>query len=665
MGSDKTADIDSVKGAKRNAEAAAQQPASQTHDHEPHGEHSRTKAGTAALALGALGVVYGDIGTSPLYSFKESFTEKSHTMTVDTINVYGICSLAFWALVIIISVKYLLLVMRADNKGEGGILALTALVMPKRTKNVTKAGLLVSLGVFGTALLYGDGIITPAISVLSAVEGLEQVSPSFASWVLPIAVVILLCLFMVQSRGTGTVGKVFGPIMVVWFTTLALLGLSKIIPEPGIISSVNPIYAVRYFTHESGKAFLSLGSIFLVVTGGEALYADMGHFGRRPITIGWYAMVLPALLLNYWGQGAFLLSTPEALKDEVIESVFFRMAPEQLLIPLVVLATCATVIASQALISGVFSLTAQAVQLDYLPRIQIRHTSHSHSGQIYVPLVNWGLMIACIGLVLGFRTSSNLAAAYGIAVTMTMAITTLIFFRVLTDRWNWSRLRAFAICIPLLVIELGFLGANVVKIPHGGWFALAVGIILMVQMQTWRRGRMLVADRIHRGERPIEEVLDEAEDVKRVSGTAVFLFKDLGKAPPALVNNLKHNKVLHKCTLIVAIETAEQPRVAPEDRASITKVAPGVFQVQITFGFMDEPDVPAVLSTLSHFGLEYDADDVTYFLGHESIIAGKAPGMNPLQEHLFVWLNRGADSASRFFNLPIDRVFEVGSRVEI
>ncbi len=660
MGSDNSAGIDSVKGAKRNAEAASQQPTNQTHDDESHGEHSHSKTGTAALALGALGVVYGDIGTSPLYSFKESFTEKSHTMTVDAINVYGICSLAFWALVIIISIKYLLLVMRADNKGEGGILALTALVMPKRTKNVTKAGLLVSLGVFGTALLYGDGIITPAISVLSAVEGLEEVSPSFASWVLPIAVVILLGLFMVQSRGTGTVGKVFGPIMVVWFTTLALLGLSKIIPEPGIISSVNPIYAIRYFTHESGKAFLSLGSIFLVVTGGEALYADMGHFGRRPVTIGWYAMVLPALLLNYWGQGAFLLANPED-----IESVFFRMAPEQLLIPLVLLATCATVIASQALISGVFSLTAQAVQLDYLPRIQIRHTSHSHSGQIYVPLVNWGLMIACIGLVLGFRTSSNLAAAYGIAVTMTMAITTLIFFRVLTDRWNWSRFRAFAICTPLFVIELGFLGANVVKIPHGGWFALAVGIILMVQMQTWRRGRMLVADRIHRGERPIEEVLDEAEDVKRVSGTAVFLFKDLGKAPPALVNNLKHNKVLHKCTLIVAIDTAEEPRVAPEDRAHITKVAPGVFQVQITFGFMDEPDVPVVLSTLSHFGLEYDADDVTYFLGHESIIAGKAPGMNPLQEHLFVWLNRGADSASRFFNLPIDRVFEVGSRVEI
>jgi KUP system potassium uptake protein len=660
VGSDKTAGVDSVKRARRNAEAASQQPPKPSAGHEPHGEHSHTKAGTAALALGALGIVYGDIGTSPLYAFKEAFTEKSHEMTVDTINVYGICSLAFWALVIIISIKYLLLVMRADNKGEGGILALTALVMPKRGSTATKAGLLVSLGVFGTALLYGDGIITPAISVLSAVEGLEEVSPAFASWVLPIAVAILMCLFMVQSRGTGAVGKVFGPIMLVWFTTLALLGLSKIIPEPGIINSVNPMHAIRYFTHESGKAFLSLGSIFLVVTGGEALYADMGHFGRRPITLGWYSIVLPALLLNYWGQGAFLLANPEA-----VESVFFRMAPEPLLIPIVLLATCATVIASQALISGVFSLTAQAVKLDYLPRIQIRHTSQSHSGQIYVPLVNWGLMIACIGLVLGFRSSSNLAAAYGIAVTMTMVITTLIFFKVLTDKWNWSQFRAFAVCIPLLIIEMGFLGANLIKIPHGGWFALAVGVILMVQMQTWRRGRILVADRIHRGERPIEEVLDETEDVKRVSGTAVFLFKDLGKAPPALVNNLKHNKVLHKCTLIVAIETAEEPRVAPEDRAHITKVAPGVFQVQITFGFMDAPDVPAVLSTLSHFGLEYDAEDVTYFLGHESIVAGKAPGMNPLQEHLFVWLNRGADSAGRFFNLPTDRVFEVGSRVEI
>ena len=661
MGSDQTAGPESVDFAKRlAAENAAKASSSTRLPHDPHHEHSHSKAGTGMLALGALGVVYGDIGTSPLYSLKETFTEKSHPMMVDNINVYGVCSLAFWALLIIISVKYLFLVMRADNRGEGGILALTALVMPKRGSTTAKAGLLVGLGVFGTALLYGDGIITPAISVLSAVEGLGEVSTSFDSWVIPIAVVILLGLFFVQSRGTGAVGKVFGPIMIIWFITLAVLGLSKVWSEPGIIASVNPYYAVQYFTHESSHAFLSLGSIFLVVTGGEALYADMGHFGRRPITLGWYAVVLPALLLNYWGQGAFLLQNPDA-----IESVFFRMAPEPLLLPLVLLATCATIIASQALISGVFSLTAQAVQLDYLPRIQIRHTSSSHSGQIYVPLVNWALMIACIGLVLGFRTSSNLAAAYGIAVTMTMAITTLIFFRVITDRWKWSRLRGFIICVPLLLIELGFLGANVIKIPHGGWFALAVGAILMVQMQTWRRGRILVAARIHRGERPIEEVLDEAEGIKRVTGTAVFMFKDLGKAPPALVNNLKHNKVLHNTTLIVAVDTADEPRVSPEHRAAVKKVAPGVFQVEVSFGFMEDPDVPKVLAAITHPGLDYDPEDVTYFLGHESIVAGKAPGMNPLQEHLFVFLNRGADSASRFFNLPTERVFEVGSRVEI
>ena len=661
MGSDQTAGPESVDFAKRlAAENAAKASSSTQHAAEPHGEHGHSKAGTGMLALGALGVVYGDIGTSPLYALKETFTEKSHPMLVDNINVYGVCSLAFWALVIIISVKYLFLVMRADNRGEGGILALTALVMPKRGSTTAKAGLLVGLGVFGTALLYGDGIITPAISVLSAVEGLGEVSSSFDSWVIPIAVVILLGLFFVQSRGTGAVGKVFGPIMIIWFLTLAVLGLSKVWSEPGIIASVNPYYAVQYFTHETSRAFLSLGSIFLVVTGGEALYADMGHFGRKPITVGWYAIVLPALLLNYWGQGAFLLQNPEA-----IESVFFRMAPEPLLLPLVILATCATIIASQALISGVFSLTAQAVQLDYLPRIQIRHTSSSHSGQIYVPLVNWALMIACIGLVLGFRTASNLAAAYGIAVTMTMVITTLIFFRVITDRWNWSRTRGFLICVPLVIIEMGFLGANLVKIPHGGWFALAVGAILMVQMQTWRRGRILVAARIHRGERPIEDVLDEAEGIKRVTGTAVFMFKDLGKAPPALVNNLRHNKVLHNTTLIVAVDTADEPRVSPEHRTTVKKVAPGVFQVEVSFGFMEDPDVPKVLAAITHPGLEYDPEDVTYFLGHESIIAGKAPGMNPLQEHLFVFLNRGADSASRFFNLPTERVFEVGSRVEI
>ena len=622
--------------------------------------HPHTKVGTVALALGALGVVYGDIGTSPLYALKEAFNEKSHVMTVDKINVYGICSLAFWALVIIISIKYLMFVMRADNRGEGGILALTALVMPKKGEAVKRASALVILGVFGTALLYGDGIITPAISVLSAVEGLEEVSTSFADWVVPIAIVILVGLFLVQRKGTGAVGKVFGPIMMIWFATLALLGLRHVIDNPDIINSVNPKYAIDYFTHESGKAFLSLGSIFLVVTGGEALYADMGHFGRRPIALGWYGMVLPSLVLNYWGQGAYLFKHPED-----VENIFFRMVPEGLTLPIVILATMATIIASQALISGVYSLTAQAVQLDYLPRIEIRHTSQQHFGQIYVPLVNWLLMAGCVGLVIGFQTSSNLAAAYGIAVTMTMAITTLIFFRVLTDRWNWSKFRAFLVCVPLFVIECGFLGANIIKIPHGGWFALTVAVVLMVQMQTWRRGRALVAARIHRGERPIENVLDEAEDIKRVAGTAVFMFKDLGKAPPALVNNLRHNKVLHQTTLIVSVETSDEPRVEPSERCELVKVAPGVFQVQLTYGFMEDPDVPAALAAIEQRGLEFDPDDVTYFLGHESIVAGKAPGMNPLAEHLFVLLNRGADSASRFFNLPPEKVFEVGSHVEI
>ena len=621
-------------------------------------QHAAVKR--SALVVGALGVVYGDIGTSPLYAFREAFTEEAHVLTVDRINVFGVCSLAFWALVMIISLKYLFFVMKADNHGEGGILALTSLVM-QRKGSVVKAGLLVSLGVFGTALLYGDGIITPAISVLSAVEGLNEVSTSFERWIIPIAVAILIGLFSVQKRGTGAVGRVFGPIMIVWFTVIALLGLRHIVHAPEVIQSINPVWAVRFFEHESMKAFLALGSIFLVVTGGEALYADMGHFGRKPITVGWYCLVLPALLLNYWGQGAFLLENPELVEQRF----FFLMAPAALKLPLVILATMATIIASQALISGVFSLTQQAVQLDYLPRIRIDHTSHHHSGQIYVPLVNWALMVACVGLVIGFQTSSNLAAAYGIAVTMTMAITTLVFFRVLTDRWHWARWKAFAVCVPMLVVELGFLGANIPKIPHGGWFALGIGALLMVQMSTWRRGRQLVAARIKRGERPINEVLDGHTDIKKVNGTGVFLFKDLGMAPPALINNLHHNKVLHKTTLIVSVETADEPRIDPADRAEVTKVEPGVFQVLLTFGFMEDPDVPAALTALDVRGLTFDPHDVTYFIGRESVVAGKAPGMNPALEHLFVWLNRGADSAVRFFKLPDEQVFEVGSRVEI
>jgi len=643
-----------------DSESSQQVPSEQLAEGTEHGHSGGhgPKVGMGALALGALGIVYGDIGTSPLYAFREAF-EHQHLDPTNEVNALGVVSIAFWALVIIISIKYLAIMMRADNHGEGGILALTAMIMPKGAGS-RKISFAVALGIFGTALLYGDGLITPAISVLSAVEGAKEATSALDSYIIPIAVAILAALFLVQKRGTGGIGRVFGPIMVLWFATLAALGLNQVIQRPSVLKAVNPIYAYDFFAASPMTAFLTLGSIFLVVTGGEALYADMGHFGRRPIQVSWYFFVLPALLLNYFGQAALILGNPEA-----VERPFFKLAPEWAIVPLVVLATMATVIASQALISGAFSLTVQAVQLDYLPRVKISHTSSAHRGQVYVPLVNWMLMIGCIGLVLTFQTSKNLAAAYGIAVTSTMAITTMLFYILAVNRWNWSKFKALAVTVPLLIIDLAFLGANIPKIPHGGWFPLVIAIGLLVQMMTWRKGRQLVAARIHRGERPIGEVLDENAKVARVPGTAVFMFKDLGKAPPALVNNLKHNKVLHKCTLIVAVETAEVPRVDASERAVVTKVEPGVFQILLKFGFTEEPNVVEALSMINERGLEFDLEDSTFFLGHESIIAGKVPGMHPLLEHLFVLLNRGADSAGRFFNLPNDKIFEVGSHVEI
>lgn len=643
-----------------DSESGRQVPSEQFADgaEDGHSGGHGHKVGMGALALGALGIVYGDIGTSPLYAFREAF-EHHQLDATNEVNALGVVSIAFWALVIIISIKYLTFMMRADNHGEGGILALTAMIMPKGVGS-RKISFAVALGIFGTALLYGDGLITPAISVLSAVEGAKEATTALDSFIIPIAVGILAVLFLVQKRGTGGIGRVFGPIMIVWFATLAALGLNQVVQRPSVLKAINPIYGYDFFAASPMTAFLTLGSIFLVVTGGEALYADMGHFGRRPIQISWYCFVLPALLLNYFGQAALILGNPEA-----VERPFFKLAPDWAIVPLVILATMATVIASQALISGAFSLTVQAVQLDYLPRVKIRHTSSDHRGQVYVPLVNWLLMIGCIGLVLTFQSSKNLAAAYGIAVTSTMAITTLLFYILVVNRWNWSKPKAIAVTVPLLAIDLAFLGANIPKIPDGGWFPLLIAIGLLVQMMTWRKGRQLVAARIHRGERPIGEVLDEFAKVARVPGTAIFMFKDLGKAPPALVNNLKHNKVLHKCTLIVAVETAEVPRVDASKRSEVTKVEPGVFQILLRFGFTEEPNVVEALETINERGYEFDLEDTTFFLGHESIIAGKVPGMHPWLEHLFVLLNRGADSAGRFFNLPNDKIFEVGSHVEI
>jgi KUP system potassium uptake protein len=486
---------------------------------------------------------------------------------------------------------------------------------------------------------------------------------AFDSWVIPVSVAILIVLFAVQKRGTERISRVFAPVMVVWFVVIAVLGVRQIVDHPSVLRAVSPAYGVELFLDQPGRAFLALGSIFLVVTGGEALYADMGHFGRRPIQLSWYGLVLPALVLNYFGQAALLASTP----DEEVGKPFFRLAPDWAVTPLAVLATMATVIASQALISGAFSLTAQAVQIDYLPRLDIRHTSPAHIGQIYVPLVNWLLMIGCVGLVIGFQTSGNLAGAYGIAVTATMAITTLLFYRVVVDRWRWSVPRALAAVVPLLVVDLAFLTANVPKIPDGGWFPLLVGLLLVIQMTTWRRGRAIVARAIARGTRATDQVVDEAiaGGVSRVPGTAIYMFKDPGAAPPALLSNLEHNHVLHETTIMVSVVPAEVPRIEVGRRAAVSELGHGVYQVVLTLGYMDRHDVGDELRHVRLDGEPIDLEHATFFLGRESVTSIPEGEMPRWREQLFVVLHRGAASAARFYHLPSEKVFEVGEHVEI
>ncbi|MEJ7560938.1 MAG: potassium transporter Kup [Ilumatobacteraceae bacterium] len=617
------------------------------------------RRGMIPTAFGTLGIVYGDIGTSPLYAFREAFNHGD--LRLDETSAFGTASVVFWALVLVICVKYIALVMRADNQGEGGILALTALVA-SRSSATKVTGALIALGIFGTALLYGDGLITPAISVLSAVEGLEQVTTAFDSWIIPIAVAILIALFLVQPRGTTGIAKVFSPVMVLWFVFIAVLGVSQIVQSPGVLRAIWPGYAVSMFIDQPLNAFIALGSIFLVVTGGEALYADMGHFGRKSIQLSWYVIVFPALISNYFGQAALMARDPGTE-----ESPFFEMVPEALLVPSVILATAATVIASQALISGAFSLTAQAIQLDYLPRLEIRHTSSDQSGQIYVPLINWLLMAGCIALVVGFRTSSNLASAYGIAVTTTMVITAILFHRCARDNWGWPLWKANLIVTPLLLVDIAFFSANVPKIPTGGWLPLLVGVGLVVQMTTWRKGRQIVADRVQRGRRPIAEVLDDARatGVHRPSGAAVYMFKGSEGAPPALITNLAHNHALHETTVVLSVDTAETPRVAPEDRLHARDLGDGVYRLVISYGFMEDPDVVDALSGFAPNGIEFDPLKATYFIGRETPFATEAKGMPIWREKLFEVLDRGAASAARFFNLPRDRVFEVGTQVEI
>lgn len=612
------------------------------------------------LTLGALGVVYGDIGTSPLYALRESF-HAGHGLAPTPAHVLGVLSLVFWSLVLIISVKYLVFVMRADNDGEGGILALTALVTPKRLRRGGGRYALILLGLFGTALLYGDGAITPAISVLSAVEGLEVATPVFEPFILPITLVILTLLFSAQRLGTGGVGRLFGPVTVLWFSTLAVLGLVQILRQPGVLAAVNPAYAADFFLETGFQGFLVLGSVFLVVTGGEALYADMGHFGRRPIRLAWFVLVLPALLLNYFGQGALILGDPAAAANP-----FYAMVPSWGLYPAVLLATLATVIASQALISGAFSLTMQAVQLGYLPRLRLEHTSAREFGQVYIGAINWALMLACTGLVLSFRSSSNLAAAYGVAVTLTMVITTLLFFFLLRG-WGWSLPLAGVLCGGFLIVELGFLGANLLKIPRGGWFPLVVAALLFTLMTTWKRGRQLLAQRLDERVKPLGEFIAEVSQHPplRVPGTAVFMFRDPTLTPFSLVQNLECNRVLHERVVLLAVATEEVPRVRRRGRATVRALGEGFYQVVLHFGFMERPNVPRALDGLWLGREKLSAASVTYFLGRETLFATERPGMPLWREKLFVLTARNALPASTFFQLPPERVIEIGAQVEL
>ena len=614
------------------------------------------------LCLAALGIVYGDIGTSPLYAVRECFTGP-HPIECVRLNILGVLSLIFWALVLIISIKYLVFILRADNRGEGGILSLTALVMPLRAAARTRPGVIVILGLFGAALLYADGIITPAISVLSAVEGLNVAAPGlFDRYVELFTIVILVALFLFQPRGTARVGVVFGPVLVLWFLTLAVLGIGNLLRAPEALMAVSPHYAIEFFWHNGWQAFLTLGTVFLAVTGGEALYADIGHFGRRPIRVAWFSFVLPALVLNYFGQGAYLLHEPAGAAHPL-----YGMAPGWARFPLVGLASAAAVIASQAIITGAFSLTLQAVQLGYVPRLTIRHTSAHQIGQIYIPIVNWALMIACIATVLGFHSSSNLAAAYGVAITMTMVITTLLFYVLVRERWNWSLPVALAGCGFFLLIDLAFFGANLTKIRSGGWFPLAVAGMVFILMSTWRRGRQLVARRMRENLIPLELFLAEllSNPPIRVPGVAVFLSSNPVGTPPALRHNVAHNKVLHELCVIVCVQTAEIPHVAAADRIDVEEIGEGFWRLILKYGFMEEPNLPEALVSVRHPGLRIVEGQVSYFLGRETLLSTAAPGMARWREGLFALMSRNAQTAMAFFKLPPERVVELGVQVEL
>jgi KUP system potassium uptake protein len=609
------------------------------------------------LALGALGVVYGDIGTNPLFALTEAFGGE-HAMSATPPHVLGVLSLIFWALILVITVKYLTFVMRANNDGEGGILALLSLIPEKARRHA-----LVLVILFGAALLYGDGVVTPAISVLSAVEGLKAVAPSLTPWIVWITVVILIGLFLVQRRGTHRIGFVFGPVMVLWFLTIATLGAVQIVRAPIVLAALNPMHAVRFFRIGGLSAFSVLGAVILTIAGGEALYADMGHFGRRPITLAWYVLVLPALILNYFGQGAFLLSggVPEP-------SLFYALVPKAALIPMIVLAAAATVIASQALISGAYSLTQQAVQLGFSPRITVVHTHEGHAGQIYVPEVNWALMVACIVLVTQFKSSDKLAAAYGLAVTGTMSVTTLAYFVVLTKTWRWPLYKALPLCAAFMAVDLCFLGSNLRKFLDGGWVPFTLGLGVFVLFTTWMAGRKRLAAYFAGIMLPLDTFLEDVERCKppRVRGTGVFLTGNSNGVPVLLLHHFKHNQVLHEKVVLLTITSAHTPYVRPAERLRVETLPLGFYRLIARFGYMETPNVPQLLKASRDWGLEVQLDRTTYYLGRETLIASSNKGdMARWRKRLFALVSRNAKSATAYFGIPPDRVVELGMQVEL
>ncbi len=614
----------------------------------------------AALTLGALGVVYGDIGTSPLYALQETFGE--HGIRVSTENVLGALSLIFWSLIVVVSLKYVLFIMRADNKGEGGIMSLIALA--RRGANATPRvrTLLIALGLMGAALFYGDSVITPAISVLSAMEGLKIAEPGLTPYVIWATVAIIFGLFWVQKRGTGKVGAIFGPITVLWFLSLAALGIYGISRNPAVLFALSPHHAVLFFVHNHSEAFFALGSVVLAVTGVEALYADMGHFGKKPIRLAWFGLVLPSLLLNYFGQGALLIGDPAAVANP-----FYLLAPSILLYPLIGLATLAAVIASQAVITGAFSMTREAIQLGYTPRMQIQHTSTEQRGQIYLPWINRMLMILVITAVIGFRTSSGLGAAYGIAVTGTMAITSILALVVARKLWHWPLLIVLPLGVVLLTVDIAFFSANLIKVEHGGWFPLVLGAIFFTVFSTWRRGRELVLREMKQGGLSLDSFIASIANHPplRVPGTAVFLTANQKSVPHALLHNLKHNKVLHERNVMLTVETLDTPTAEPEERIELTALGAEFYLIMLRFGFAEDPNVPRALGLCQKRGLMFDMMDTTFFLSRETIVAGERAGMALWRDRLFAFLSRNAMPATAFFRIPGNRLVELGTQVEI